>query len=477
MANASRVGFFVVVFLGLLVGAYAFLGKNIFAPKTKTYYAEFADAAGVTSGAQVLYAGVKIGQVEKVDLVGEKARLTLAIGEKIEVPSGVEALLPTSLIGVGDRQIELVGKRTGATLAVGAVIPGRLKSVLEGIAPDSAKTMDELNQTLAATRKLMQDKDLKDGLVGVMQQGKQTAEQFGKLATRLDSLISQNQGALAAVLANTNRVVENGVLVSADIRKASRELAKYTESGKLQGGVDNLMIKMTAALENGNNLIADMRGLINNPQARDNLNQIVANTKTMSDSGVAIAKNAEILSSKGVILGDKAIEIAEKASKLADDAHELMEAFKKKIASLPNSLGGIGGTAILSKIETRADLFRESEPNRWRSEVNLKMPIGSRNLHLGLYDTFETNKLTAQIGTPFGKNNELRAGMFAGKAGIGVDSSLSSRLRLRTDLFDLNKPRFDLKANYDLGKGITGWFGFERIFDRNAPTVGIGIKR
>ncbi len=36
MQSATRVGFLVVVFVGLLVGAYAVLQRSFFAPKTKT---------------------------------------------------------------------------------------------------------------------------------------------------------------------------------------------------------------------------------------------------------------------------------------------------------------------------------------------------------------------------------------------------------------------------------------------------------
>jgi len=68
MQSATRVGFLVVVFVGLLVGAYAVLQRSFFAPKTKTYYAEFADAGGVTTGARVLMAGVEIGTVAGVEL-------------------------------------------------------------------------------------------------------------------------------------------------------------------------------------------------------------------------------------------------------------------------------------------------------------------------------------------------------------------------------------------------------------------------
>jgi hypothetical protein len=44
-------------------------------------------------------------------------------------------------------------------------------------------------------------------------------------------------------------------------------------------------------------------------------------------------------------------------------------------------------------------------------------------------------------------------------------------------LFGLNNTRLDASFRYDFGRGITGWVGLERIFDRNAAMFGIGLKR
>ena len=57
-----------LVVIGLGVAGYAILGRSLLAPKTTPYYAYFKDAAGVTEGAKVLMAGVKIGSVTEVKL-------------------------------------------------------------------------------------------------------------------------------------------------------------------------------------------------------------------------------------------------------------------------------------------------------------------------------------------------------------------------------------------------------------------------
>ncbi len=474
MNPAARVGAFAALFCAGLYGAYAFLGRSMFEPKTQTFYADFADAAGVTQGAQVLLAGVNIGKVTQVELAqGLRARLTLAVKEGVSIPTGTKALLPTSLIGVGDRQIELTVP-SGATGALPekSVLQGELKSALAGLLPDTGPTLNELNKTLQATQSLLQDKELKGGIQKLMASSADTSEKFGQLASRLDAVLAQNQSSIRTMMTGMSRMIGKANGVASDLQVVSAQIAKYAKSGKLEGEADKIFAQVNQALETGNAMLKDMRALTNDPATQQNLKDIVANTRTMSESGTKIAANAEVLSSKGVILGDKAIEIATKASELADGAKELLEIFKSKLGGI-----GGGGKSLVGTVETSADLYRTVNPNVWRAEVKAVVPIRDQRLHLGLYDAFESNKLVLQLGKKYGKNSEVRGGIYAGKIGLGVDSQVAPQLFLSGNVYDLNRPRFDLRASTRLGKGLTGTIGLERIFEKNSPSIGIGIRR
>lgn len=477
MKNASQVGGLVLVFGAMFVGGYAVLGKSFFAPKTTAYTAIFDDAQGVTAGAQVWLAGVKIGQVSEVKLVGGKAQVGMAIEEGTPVPAGVKAVLPTSLIGIGDRQIMLVGGTSGAQ-SPAEPIPGAIQSPLESFLPDSKGTMKELNNTLVAVQGLLNDKGMKSDLQKLLQQSSTTAEKFGNLASSIEGLVTQNQAKFGAILGQTAAMMQKGNEMLADMRFATRELAKFAQSGTLQTNVESMMVKMNKALDTGNAMLLDIRAFTSDAGSRDQIKAMIKNAESMSASGVAIAKNVDTMTQKGTIIADEAATLSKKANVLADDAHELMTMLKKKLDKL--TLPGMGGGGSpLAKVEFDASLFRETRPeNRYRAEVNAKLPLGERSLHLGLWDAFESNKLNAQMGIPFMKNSELRAGMYAGKAGIGVDYSLASGLQFKGDLFDINEPRFDLKARFPLGRrDLTGWIGLERIFEKNAPSFGIGIRK
>lgn len=466
MQNAWKVGVLVIVFGALFLGAYAVLNRSVFAKKTVTYYAEFADAGGVNSGARVLLAGVNVGTVRSVRLVGPRqARLTLAIDEGVEIPEGSTVVLPSSLIGIGDRALNIVAPATGGgRLPAGAILPGRIQSALAGFVPEGEKTIAELNATLRATRALLEDPALKGRLATLLESGEVTVAEFGKLARRIDALVVANRGNLAEAVAKASQVMDN-------LEATSREaLALVKESG-FKERIEALLGDMRSAVGEGSRLIKDMGALVNDPNLRQPLEAILANTETMSASGARVAQQAETLVQNGITFSERAIELTDKVNGLVEDARDVIEKFKGTLGRIPSAAAGIG------PIDAEFIAFRDLDPSNNRAEVAVKVPFKGTNYYVGLFDAFDRNQLSLQVGKTLSPSLETRYGVYASQPGVGVDFTLGPRLRLRGDVFGLNKPRFDARAGFDLGGGLTGYVGLTRVFDRNTPTVGIGIKR
>ncbi|MFQ3677542.1 MAG: hypothetical protein SNJ74_06345 [Fimbriimonadaceae bacterium] len=105
------------------------------------------------------------------------------------------------------------------------------------------------------------------------------------------------------------------------------------------------------------------------------------------------------------------------------------------------------------------------------------LPLSDESIHLGVFDAFEANRLNVQLGRPLAKGLDYRVGIYASKPGVGVDYRVAPKLTVRGDLFDINDPRLDLRARFDLGGGVLGWLGVDRTFDRNAWSLGVGIRK
>ncbi|MCH7944498.1 MAG: MCE family protein [Armatimonadetes bacterium] len=469
MQAAWKVGLLVIVFVGLVVATYAILERSVFAKPTTEYYVEFADAGGLTTGATVLLAGVRIGSVTSVELVaGRKARVTIAVENQHRIPVGSTAVLPTSFISIGDRRLEIVPPQEAGLVAYlepGDTFPGYLKSPLESLLPDSESTVKELNATLSAFRELLEDEEMKAGVNRLVAASEQTIESFGDLAVRMDGLIADNADSFASLLATTGRSLENLEAVSVEVRR-------LVDSGELEDRTIALLDNLNEAVIMGQELMAELNAFATDPEMKKAITETLENVRSMSESGIRIAASAEVMAENGVVVSDEAVKLARKANELADEVKELLDTFRDTLEKFR-----VGGAAFATGAELTADVIRETDPGRFRSDVNVTVPLGDQRLTLGLYDAFERNKINLQLGRDYNSRLALRYGVYAGKAALGVDYALAPRLGLRGDLFGLNEPQLDLRFRYQFSDGVNGWFGVERIFQRPMPTAGVGIKK
>ncbi|HEY3780635.1 MAG TPA: MlaD family protein [Fimbriimonadaceae bacterium] len=466
MQGAWRVGLLVIIFVGLLFGAYALLGKSFLAPKVNTYYADFADAAGTAQGTPVLMAGVRIGEVSKVDLASPKvARLTLAIEKKYGIPKGSTATIQTSLIGFGQQPVVIVPPSVAEPIMrPNSVIPGAHGTGLDAFLPDIKTTLSELNKTLVATRGFLEDEKLKGGVEKLLETSNKTVEQFGQIAQHANALLGDNQAKIQAAISNAAQAMT-------DIRKSTAIVAEFAKDPKWKQQSIGLLDKLNATSAKAENLMENLNAFVTDPKLRQPINQAVANTAKITDTGTRIADNTETITKNGIVMSQKAIEIEDKAKDLEDDARKVLD-------KLQSAFGFKKPSALLSGPVTGSiDFLRSTRPGHTRTDLNFTIPLQKENIHLGLYDAFESNKINAELGEKFGKNNEFLYGVYASKPGVGVDYQLARRLFLRGDLYDVNNPHLDLRARVEFGNGFYGWLGVDRLLKTNALVIGVGFRK
>ncbi len=472
MQSAWKVGALVLVFVGLLAGTLIVLNASIFAKPVDHYYARFPDAGGLDSGAEVLLAGVSIGKVEKVELSSQgDALVTLSIEKGRVINKKMVAVLPTSFISIGDHQVLL----QVATNEVGdyspnnidAPIPGRLQGPLEGILPDTTATFTELNKTMVSFRDLLEDKELRNGLVNVMKSGEQTSTKFGNLADNLNGTLARNSGQIDTLMASM-------VTTMKSVQSVSKEIEAFAASGKLQDQTDTLLTTMNEAASEGKALMEDLRAYTADPEMQASLKKTIDNFEKMSDSGVKIASDAEEMSKNGIEITAQTRDLMTKANNVADEVGRLIEDVKGAVKKF-DPTNGTG--SLLPKIEVESGLTYTTENTHLRSDVNLIIPSGKDKLIFGLYDAFETNKVNIMLQKGINDKTDLRYGVYASKPALGVSYRFAPDTWLQSELFGLNDPQLDIRLKRRFNESIHGWIGVDKVFGRNTPAIGIGIKR
>lgn len=480
MKSAAKVGLLVVVFVVLLVGAMGVLGNSLLGTPEDTYYAFVSDASGVSSGAQVLLAGVPVGEVKKVELSDPlHARLTFSVKKGTKLPIGSEVVLPSSLIGFGPTPVTIVPPaQLAGDAAPGSTLSGHKAGPLDSILPGGGKeTMAELNKTMIAMRKLLEDqqlqgnvKDLLKATTATIKESQATLRNFAALAASGNSMLTQNRSSLNAMILSTRGTLE-------DVHAAAGELAKFAKSGKLQNGTSDLLAKANKIAEQASHLMASMDGLMNDPKLRANMTTITDNVAESSKRGPEIADNAKNISANMAVITERSKDLPLKIGEIADKASKLEDQLSGLVDKVGGFLGKKPSTGGLSNLTAEMDLMRQTKPGYWRNDFTATVPTAEGGVHFGIFDAFESNRLTVQMSHNVGAKLDYRYGVYASKPGMGVDYNLSSRFGLRTDVWDINNPRLDTRLRYEFGNGLVGWVGVDRLFHTNSPSFGIGIRK
>jgi phospholipid/cholesterol/gamma-HCH transport system substrate-binding protein len=478
MQSAAKVGLLVVIFVALFFGVYAVLGVTLLSPKRDTYFAEFDDAGGLGSAAVVLMSGVKIGTVTNVGLMSPQvARVTFEVRSGVNIPDGSVATISTQLINLGEMQMHIVPPETVTTvLNPGSTLPGKMLGPLDAILPDTDVTMRELNATLAAVRKILEDERLMDRVDTLMAATEGTVNEFGSLARTTNRTLTTNEVEINRALVTANQAL-------LDVRRVTNQVALLVEEGTFQREAQALMTQVREIATSANQLVVDLNGLVNDPNFRGttertlrNVEQIsgsgvdiAENTRQITEEGVAISKNVNELTQRAINLTETAQEIAEKANVIADQVQESVQRVTSFLTRPgPNPLANVG---------LSMDVMRQSNPGYWRTDLGFTLPVGDGTIHAGVFDAFGSNRLTLQFGKEASDRLRYRYGIYAAQPGIGVDYVLAPRLSLRGDVWDINRLRVDLRARYDFGGGVIGWLGIENLADRPSATIGIGLRR
>jgi len=196
--KALTVGLLVAVALAVLLVAFTFFRKGGFS-ESDSYrvYALFEDATGITWKSRVQIAGIQVGEVEKVILEGQKARLVLRIKKEIDFRGDgcltkrfPSALLPDALLDAvpGSEKApslrDLPEERREVTCVREGQSVQKLVESLQKISADVSVVSGELANTVAGSQ----------GSI------KQIIENLSRISRNLDVAVAANAGKIGNIL-------------------------------------------------------------------------------------------------------------------------------------------------------------------------------------------------------------------------------------------------------------------------------------
>ena len=488
MSKEAKVGIFVL--LGIVVLTYfTFKVSKLGGIGEKGYNltVDFETAAGLEPKANVKMAGVPVGKVEAIRLVGNNARLVLRIQEGVQIPIDSVASIQTQGL-LGEKYVEILpGKDTSRMLPAGGRVantipPANLDEIIRKVSLIS-EDLRKFTQTLAETLGTEEGRKAVSDILRNVQE-----------TTRvLQTVVAGNEERLNRILANVDTLSGDLRDISSankeDLRAMIANLRAFSDTLKTDG--PGLARRLEEMSEQVSGVIGENRG---------NIRESIENLKNAS------AKLDNTLESASRVLAR--IDRGEGTlGKLVTD--------NTTVTSLNDTLDGINRfvrktDALKTFLDYRLEY--QTESSEYKHYANLRIQPSADKYYLigivddprGKFDSSETTTTTTPGGTVRTQqesfSNDLtftamvakrfsaltvRGGVMESTGGVGLDYHLmKDRLTIGVDAFDFNRqdqpPHLKVFGNYDIVKNffITGGVDDVLNDEANLRTLffGFGIK-
>lgn len=314
MKNEARVGVVVMIALTLMVVGYFYLrGLGLTSDK---YYLRLVGATRVAPGNEVILQGVKIGQVQDVDLDEEqKPILTIAIKRgkvPIQLLKSYKYTVQSSAL-IGENVVDIRGPFRADSEAFdpndpSVIIPVRASNPITGVTDQATLligemrgTLDKLNTTIERINNgVLSDKNqrqLTRALAGVARVTENAQKGFGPDGVRISLGDPRARQGLNDTLQNTAFAARQAGLAAGDLRVMAADLKNIVGSNKGQVGTLLTGLNKTATEVAG--LAESLSFLIKNGGLRENLNGTMVAARRAAENIEAMTANLKKSTGEG----------------------------------------------------------------------------------------------------------------------------------------------------------------------------------
>jgi phospholipid/cholesterol/gamma-HCH transport system substrate-binding protein len=429
------VSFALVGFMSMKVAK----GVGVFTAETK-HPMVVDDASGIIENTAVKVAGVKVGVVEKIELKGGKAVLTLSIRKGLGLSKSAYAefksdgILGSKHIALGDEGATAEKLKSGDPLAAVASVDS-----MGDVLAEVGKVAKSLNEVALA---------IKDATINGT-----TDTPIGRIMNNIETLTadlaevsSVNKGRINDIIARLDGI--SGTLDSV-LGEGSKQRVNeafdnaYSGLAKFDESLENVR-SITEKIDSGEGTVGR---LINDEETIDGINEVVSNLNNLLGGASRLRTSFDYHSEYLTSEGDVISFIGIKLQPGADRYYEL---------ALTQDPFGVDTTKTITRTGTENDDFEEVITDE------------------------DKIRITALFAKNF-YNFTLKGGLIQSTGGFGVDyTAMNRKLRLSAEVFDFSEDaNVRMFARYNVYNGLYFIGGYNSILSDNeaisSPFFGAGL--
>ncbi len=479
-APEAKVGIFVLLaivvfaYFSIRIGTLGIMGEE----DGYTVTATFDTIAGLENRAPVLYAGVRVGEVQSIELVGGKAKVTLKLDSGVQIPADAKAAVGSQGL-LGEKLLEIKGGTQDAPkIQEGDSLVGsepvsvdQLVSSINSIGQDIKAVTDSFRDVLGTEKgktglqKIFDNieelsYELKDIVASNSEDFSQIVDNMEKLSKNLDDLVTMNKDSIGASVNNFESITSElddklpKVLNSlADLLDSTSQVLKQNQ-GDVDESLDNLRVasnhleetlrsfrEISGKIEKGEGTIGK---LVAEDDVHDNLNNaLVSLNSTLDEAKGVLGRFSEYETFIGYT-GEYLTDMDEWRNRLSLRIQPRQD--KYYLVDLVDSPAG-------------REVITDTVVETW-STVD-----GYERKTIHKEETTDTYLFSLQIAKRL-KNLALRGGLIESKGGAGADLLLwDDRFQLSVEGWDFRRDPFHMKMDaglkfYDYFTLHVGWDDF-----------------
>lgn len=434
MSVEAKVGAFAVGGLSLLSAALIGLGGVDFGSREKiTIYAGFKQVLGLENQADVRLSGVNVGKVESIVNDSGGVTVTLKIDNDAKIPDNSVATV-TSIGVMGNKFVNITpGRDDGSYLQDGDHINVTDEADMNKVFESLDKVMAKVDTLLGSVQKVIGNETLQSSIVEMSDNMKSATEHINGMTESFERMAKGNEQ-------NVNQMAAQ---------------------------LNTLLTSMNATMATVEHMTKNIDRFAGDPQTAADLRDTLKNISATSKSIASVAENVDKFTSD---------------PKVAEDMKATISNAKSITERADQMLGKVQGTADkVSKIDftPSVDVLYSGSHSKtdFNVNANFEVALDDTSVNLGVEDIGDGSKFNAQIGKKLGGDFNARAGVVAGKIGLGLDAYAGDKLKFSAEAYNPNDVSVRLKSQYKVADSTYILGEWHDVNHKDDRAVYFGLKQ
>ena len=443
-----RVGMLFLFGLGSLGSFKVYLDSADAAPDSEyRVHAIFDDASGLTMSSRVRIAGIDVGHIETIELVGAKAKLTLRLRNDVTLFEDAQAgKRPEGILGTNN--IELVpGTPTGRRIENGGEIArvnnkDPISEVTETLSETAVQIKEVSDEILLVAKSLRQfispesskeEPPLSKFTRVLTEQVMALSGTADRLMRRVDGVLNENSGDLRTTIVA--------------LKSLSEQLDQLT-GNETRVPLQSMLRNLNDATAGLNRVLGEVEALAGtgNAEAKSLATTLRRTVDSLADASNQVQKTAAAASSGkgpvGRLLSDEAL--GEKLDDAVSGLSDLVASYDRlqthvelgggmRMTEDGGQAGGRAGLRVnLLTRKNKGYVLGLNSDNRVSPQVDVINGVTQSSVE-------DSYRLTALFWQRFGAVG-VKGGLIDGRGGVGLEGyALKDRLRLSVDAYDFER--------------------------------------